>query len=182
MTHGLLVFLSDLPAERGRLPKERGPDGLFFGCVPGITPTAGCLNREGLSLLYIGSAGSGLQQNGALRNRLGDQPLAGNERRSAARQTLAALLPEVVGPAVARQERNLITYHTSPQGAERLRHWMDRTMAVCWIAAPQPADFEAGLIERYTQPLNLNCSAHPFAAVLIGLRAIRWQAATKLAA
>ena len=165
-----LVRIADLRQSKSALPKARGVYGLFFGLTPGRAPTEGCLLRENRSLLYIGTAGADLSKNGNLRTRLGDHHLGGNERRSTVCQTLAALLPDIAGLAVARNERGKIKFHTAKEGAARLRHWMDENIAACWIADPRPADIEMMLVRRYAPPLNIEFGVHPFVPELQALR------------
>ena len=168
-----LVSMADLRQDKGKLPKERGVYGLFFATTPGFAETLGCLTREGRWLMYIGTAGANMGSRGTLRNRLGDYHLGGNERRSTVCQTLAALMPEVAGPAIAREERGKIKIHTSPQGAERLRQWMDENIVVCWATDPRPGDVAEGLVCQYSPPLNIDFSAHPFRDELRVLRSRR---------
>lgn len=168
-----LVRIGDLRKSRSQLPTVRGVYGLFFGLAPGLVPTLGCLFRNGLSLLYVGTAGADLCKNGTLRNRLGDHHLGGNERRSTVCQTLAALMPDITGAAIAKNERGKIKFHTSSEGAERLRHWMDQNIAACWIADLRPADLEMKLVRQYGPPLNIEFSEHRFVAELKALRTRR---------
>ncbi|MBO0749427.1 MAG: hypothetical protein J2O44_03215, partial [Porphyrobacter sp.] len=165
-----LVSLAIIRKDVAMLPADRGVYGLFFKQPPGEAPTANCLVREGLWLLYIGTAGADLSKSGDLRRRLGRQHLGGDERRSTVCQTLAALLPEVVGPATAKNERGRVKFHTSPSGASQLRRWMDEHIFACWTAFLRPADLEEKLILQYRPPLNLDFSDHPFASKLALLR------------
>jgi hypothetical protein len=153
------------------LPALRGIYGLFFATPPGPTTlTNGCFVRDGLVLLYIGTAGADLRKNGTLRIRLGDHHLGGNERRSTVCQTLAALLPEIAGPAIAKNERGNTKLHTSKDGAMRLRQWMDENIAACWIDFPRPAELEEKLVRQYAPPLNIDFCTHPFVSTLKALR------------
>lgn len=168
-----LIRLSVVRNAKSMLPNSRGVYGLFFRIPPGPAPVDGCYARDGLSLLYIGTAGADLSKSGTLRNRLGDHHLGGNERRSTVCQTLAALMPEVAGPAVAKNERGRTKMHTAKDGAERLRQWMDENISACWIASPRPADIEEQLVQRYSPPLNIEFCKHPFVGELSALRAKR---------
>jgi hypothetical protein len=165
-----LFWLSEIRSDKSMLLDSRGIYGLFFSISPGITPTNGCYVRDNLSLLYIGTAGADLSKKGTLRTRLGNNHLGGNERQSTVCKTLAALLPDVVGPAVAKNERGRIKFHTSTDGAVQLRQWMDQNIAACWIDFPRPADLEERLVRQYAPPLNIYFSAHPFASKLKALR------------
>ncbi len=174
--------LADIRKSKSILPSERGIYGLFFRASPGRTPTDGCYTREGLLLLYIGTAGADLRKNGSLRKRLGNSHLGGNERRSTVCQTIAALLPDTAGPAVAKEERakngrDVIKFHTSKNGAMRLRQWMDQYIFVCWGEFSRPADFEEQLVQKYSPPLNIDFSTHPFRHELQVLREMRRQLA-----
>ena len=168
-----LHSLSDIRRNKAMLPGDRGLYSLFFRVAPGIAPTNGCFVRDGASLLYIGTAGADLAKEGNLRNRLGNQHLGGNERRSTVCLTLASLLPEIAGASVARVERGRVKFHTSPHGAARLRAWMDANIVACWVSHPQPAEGEAELVRRYSTPLNIEFSAHPFVGTLKALRDAR---------
>lgn len=168
-----LTRLSDVRKAKSILPSSRGVYALFFRTPPGPVPIGGCYTRDGHFLLYIGTAGADLNKNGTLRNRLGHHHLGGNERRSTVCQTLAALMPEVAGPALAKNERGRIKMHTSKEGSERLRQWMDENIAACWVAFPRPADLEEQLVQRYSPPLNIEFCKHPFIPQLSNLRAKR---------
>lgn len=165
-----LHSLAEVRRNKAMLPLERGLYGFFFRAAPGIAPIRGCFGRDGMPLLYIGTAGADLTKNGTLRSRLGRYHLDGNERRSTVCQTLASLLPDIVGPSIARSERGRVKFHTSVDGAARLRAWMDANIVACWVAHPRPSDLEAELVKRYNTPLNIDFSAHPFARMLKALR------------
>jgi hypothetical protein len=165
-----LSRLADIRSKRVSLPATRGVYGLFFLAAPGLTPLEGCYNRDGMALLYIGTAGADLRKHGTLKSRLGVNHLGGNERRSTVCQTLAALLPEIVGAPIARTERGGLKLHTSESGAKRLRTWMDDNISACWIEVPRPADLEKMLVRKYAPPLNIDFNAHPFGPTLIALR------------
>jgi hypothetical protein len=165
-----LCRLADIRKAKSMLPALRGIYGLFFATPPGLTPTTGCFVRDGFVLLYIGTAGADLRKNGTLRTRLGDHHLGGNERRSTVCQTLAALLPEIAGPAIAKNERGNRKLHTSKDGAMRLRQWMDDNIAACWIDFPRPAELEEKLVRQYAPPLNIDFCTHSFVSTLKALR------------
>jgi hypothetical protein len=128
--------------------------------------------------LYVGTAGADLTKAGNLRNRLGDHHLGGNERRSTVCQTLAALMPEVAGPCIRRLERGNVKFHTSSEGASKIKAWMDDHVSVCWTVDPVPGKAEKELIARHPMPLNLEHNGHhPFARDLARLREARRSAA-----
>lgn len=163
--------IRDVRRDKSVLPRERGVYGLFFDVPPGIAPTDGCLIRDNLVLLYVGTAGADLTKSGNLRTRLGNHHLGGNERRSTVCQTLAALMPELAGPCVRKIERGNVKFHTSGEGASNVRTWMDEHVSVCWSVDPEPGRTERDLIARYFLPLNLeHNSHHPFAPELRRLR------------
>lgn len=56
------------PQEKSILPSVRGAYGLFFASPPGSTPTEACSVRDGLALLYIGTASAGLGRNNHAEN------------------------------------------------------------------------------------------------------------------
>ncbi|WP_425473610.1 GIY-YIG nuclease family protein [Sphingomonas xanthus] len=169
-----LYRIRELRRNKSVLPRERGVYGLFFDLAPGIAPAKGCLTRDGLTLLYVGTAGADLTKGGNLRNRLGDHHLGGNERRSTVCQTLAALMPELAGPCVQKLERGNLKFHTSRDGAARIRNWMDEHVSVCWALDPQPGKTEKELIAQLLLPLNLDHNSHhPFALELGRLRETR---------
>jgi hypothetical protein len=165
-----LVPLAEIRRIRALLPNARGIYGLFFKVAPGPAPIGNCYVREGLHLLYVGTAGADLSKDGTLRKRLGSQHLGGNERRSTVCLTLAACLPDIAGPAIAKNERGRIKFHTSEHGITGLRSWMDHNMSVCWIEHQSPAELEEALVQQYRPPLNIDFSTHPFAVRLQALR------------
>ena len=185
MGRDMLDFLEENPLyptrtlrrDKAMLPAERGVYGFFFNAPPGIAPIEGSLRRDGLALLYIGNAGADLSRNGMLRRRLGENHLSGNERQSTVCMTLAALLPDIAGPSVARYGKGRWTFHTSSEGKVRMREWMDQHVSICWIVHNRPADVESELIRHYRTPLNIRFASHPFAAELDALRAARKAAA-----
>ncbi|MFT6473798.1 GIY-YIG nuclease family protein [Qipengyuania profunda] len=177
-----LYQLSDVRRNKAMLPTDRGVYGFYFGMAPGIAPIDGAFCRGKLSLLYIGTAGADRARRGTLRNRLGQNHLGGNERRSTICLTLASLLPDVAGPSVLRIEKGKAKFHTSPQGAARLRNWMDENIYACWITDPRPAEAEQDLVKSYRTPLNIDFSTHPFAPTLSELRNNRRAAARALTA
>ena len=168
-----LIGLADLRRNKRQLPEERGLYGFFFSTPPGIATTQGCYERDGRWLMYIGSAGATLHFDGNLRKRLGKNHLGGNERGSTICETLAALMPEMVGPAIIKFEKGKPKNHTSLLGKVKLKHWMDENIAVCWTTNPRPGDVEEGLVRQFAPSLNLDFSAHPFSARLSGLRKAR---------
>lgn len=165
-----LVRVRVIRANKAILPQKRGIYGLFFHVAPPEVPIDNCFVREGASLLYIGTAGANLKLNGTLRKRIGNNHLGGNERRSTICQTLATLLPEIAGPPIPKDEKGKIKLHTSPDGAKRLREWMDQNISVCWTQHPDPSCLGSDLIRSYGPPLNIDYSEHPFSVVLSGLR------------
>lgn len=169
-----LYRIADVRRNKSLLPIERGIYGLFFDSPPGIAPTSGCYARDGLTLLYVGTAGADPAKSGNLRTRLGSHHLGGNERRSTVCQTLAAMMPEVAGPCVRKLERGNLKFHTSIEGASCIRSWMDDHVSVCWTVHPEPGKAERQLIAQYALPLNLEHNGHhPFARELGELRASR---------
>lgn len=165
-----LHSLAEVRRNKAMLPFERGLYGFFFRAAPGIAPIDGCFGRDGMSLLYIGTAGADLTKNGTLRKRLGEHHLGGNERRSTVCQTLASLLPDIAGQSIARSEGGRVKFKTSADGARRLRAWMDANIVTCWASHPRPGDVEADLVSRYNTPLNIDFSTHAFVGVLEALR------------
>lgn len=169
-----LFRLAEVRENKALLPKERGVYGLFFDTLPGGAPASGCHVRDGLHLLYAGTAGADLSKTGNLRTRLGDHHLGGNERRSTVCQTLAALMPEVAGQCVQKLERGNVKYHTSAEGVRKVQAWMDEHISTCWAVSPDPGALEREIIAQYELPLNLEYnSRHHFARELGDLRAKR---------
>lgn len=165
-----LHSLAEVRRNKAMLPVERGLYGFFFRAAPGIASIDGCFGRDGIPLLYLGTAGADLTRNGTLRGRLGKNHLGGNERRSTICLTLASLLPDIAGPSIAYPEGKQVKFKTSADGAKRLRAWMDANIVACWVSHPRPADIEAELVNRYNTSLNIHFSAHPFVGILKALR------------
>lgn len=167
-----LHLVREVRAMKYMLPAERGLYAMFFDSPPGIAPTDGAFVRNGLHLLYIGTAGGDLSKNGNLRSRVGNNHLAGNERQSTFAQTLASLLPELAGPVFERLEgaKRMRKWHTSKDGQSELRQWMDDHVSICWTTCSNPLELERILLATYSPPLNLEDCTHPFGDKLSRLR------------
>lgn len=168
-----LCSMSDLRSDRRLLPREKGVYAMFFRACPGDAPIGGCYQRDGLALLYIGTAGGLNSSKATLYGRIGRNHLSGDERKSTLAQTLAALMPEVAGPALRKLEPKGVKFHTSKDGQARLRDWMDLNIALCWMPCPDPTGQEQELLSRYSPPLNLDDCENPFRSTLKTLRATR---------
>ena len=177
--HTPLYRVRELRTDSSLIPKRRGVYAWFFAQPPGIVPIDGCYVREGLLLLYLGVAGAWDTSKATLRSRIRNNHLQGNERLSTLCETLAALMPEVAGPAIKRREGGdkVVKYHTCNEGRKRLQDWMDDHASICWVVDDQPVTLESDLISQVNTPLNLDSCASSFVGTLKGLRRERRQQA-----
>lgn len=157
-----LVRLANLRKQKTMLPLDRGLYAMFFDVAPGITPLDDTLTRDGLHLLYIGTAGGDLSKQGTLRKRIGNH-LSCRVGSSTFAKSLAALMPELLddGP---------IAHAVGNSRNDNLRSWIDRHVSICWTPHLNPLALEAMLLARHVPPLNLDKSSHGFKAQLKLLR------------
>ena len=164
-------FLHQIPRpySRGEVlarpsPVPAGP-GLyawFFVQPPPGVPTDGCVERDGLQLLYVGISPSRPNSRQSLRHRLRTH-YAGNAESSTLRLTLGCLL----GLSLQRDGRSL----TFGDGEATLSTWMERNARVSWVVHPRPWEVEHLLVAKFAPPLNIQGSDHPYVAHLKRIRA-----------
>lgn len=156
------------------VPAQPGVYAWFFREVPPTVPTDGCVNHNGLWLLYIGISpkrptrfGRQSQQNLRARIRF---HYHGNAEGSTLRLTLGCLLADQLGIELRRVgSGNQMTF--TKTGEEKLSCWMADNAFVAWEVCNDPWKKEKELIKNQSFPLNLEGnSAHPFHHILSKIR------------
>jgi hypothetical protein len=151
------------------VPTGPGIYGWFFKETPGITPTDGCLNKDDLTLLYVGIAPKNNCSTQNLRKRI-KYHYQGNAAGSTLRRTLGILLTDKSDFPLRRVgggQRMTFTH----RGEQWLDRWMEKNAYVCWLEYPSPWEIEASIFKVVSLPLNIQDNAHhPFSAEVSKLR------------
>lgn len=142
------------------VPKTAGLYAWWFrGLPPGID-TTGCLQRNGLTLLYVGISPKEPPTNGqgasksTLRQRLRTH-YSGNASGSTLRLTLGCLLAAQLGITLQRVGSGGRFTFTNP-GEQILDGWMAANAFVAWQATERPWEAERELLASgLILPLNL---------------------------
>ncbi|MEU3472656.1 GIY-YIG nuclease family protein [Rhodococcus sp. NPDC006774] len=137
------------------VPAVPGVYGWWFDELPSNEiDTAGCYQRDGLTLLYAGISPSKPPTTGkapsrqSIRTRI-RYHYRGNAYGSTLRLTLGCLL----GIPLRRVgSGHRLHFH---EGESRLNEWMGAHAFVSWVTHPEPWTLEDELIESYDLPLNL---------------------------
>jgi hypothetical protein len=157
---------AEVLADPGVVPATPGIYGWYFRDAPAVVPLNGCVQRHGLSLLYVGIAPRDAASPRALRDRIVDNHLCGRCGHSTLRLTLAVLLA-----LEARQTKGGKVVLTSTSQGQLSKRINDHAFVV-WTTAEEPGTLEKPLISRLRPPLNLKHNgAHPFYPCLKALRA-----------
>ena len=152
-----MVLSGDCP-----VPKERGLCAWYFKEIPGITPTDGCVVKDDLTLLYLGSTGN-------LRERV-TYHFRGNAEGSTLRRTLGVLLAEESGFPLRRVGIGKSMTFTK-LGENWLNNWMQQNALVCWMIHLEPEKAKLDMIKNKSLPLNIeNNGHHPFSKILSEMR------------
>jgi len=127
------------------VPAKPGIYSWCFKELPGCVDAAGCIKRDGLTLLYVGISPKAPPKNGAapsrqsLRSRIRHH-YRGNAAVSTLRLTLGCLLSEKLGIELRRvgSGRRM----TLSAGEQILSEWMRQNAFVCWVEGrpATPAD------------------------------------------
>src|SRR5882724_9657929 len=123
------------------VPREPGVYAWFFRQLPPGVPTDGCLELNGLRLLYVGISPKAPPKNGRppSRQTLVDRlrfHMKGHAEGSTFRLSLGCLLSETLSIKLRRigSARRL----TFADGEERLSNWMSENVFVTWHVHPEP--------------------------------------------
>jgi len=152
--------------------RAHGVYALFFKEIPPGVPVDGCLTREGLTLLYIGSSPD---KKGAANTIQTIQQRVryhfnGNADGSTLRRSLGILLEKKSGfPLRKIGSGKKMTLTT--MGEQWLDQWMQENVFVTWVEHEMPWDLENELYQTLPLPLNIQGNKHhPFAAELARIR------------
>lgn len=151
------------------VPTERGLYVWYFRDIPGVTPTDGCIVKEGLALLYAGISPKNDESRENLRNRV-TYHYRGNAEGSTLRLTLGVLLADESGFPLSRVgTRKRMTF--THLGEQWLDQWMEENAYVSWLEHPSPWTVENQIIDSLSLPLNIQGNTrHPFVDTLSSLR------------
>lgn len=165
---------SELLSRPSPIPKLPGLYAWYFQNIPPRVPISDCVIHNGLALLYLGIAPSGLGSKRTLPDRLRDH-LAGNAYGSTLRLSLGCLLEEELGIRLQQVGKNRLTFG---EGEATLSAWIDNNAFIAWFKHPKPWEVEAEVVKNLSLPLNLEHNeGHPFYPVLSGIRrAVRTRA------
>lgn len=159
------------------VPSEAGAHGWWFRDIPGDIDIAGCEQRDGWTLLYVGVSPGPPRADGKpqipqdLRKRIRYHFGAGNAGAdgSTLRKSLGVLLGDELGFALRRIGSG--KRQTFAGGEAILTRWMAENTAVSWMLHPEPWYLEPKLINALKLPLNLqNNERNAFAPKLKKLR------------
>ena len=164
-----LYSRSEVLSEPRLVPAERGLYAWYFKEIPGITPTDGCVVKDGLTLLYVGISPQNDKSTQNLRKRVTGH-FKGNAEGSTLRQTLGVLLAEESGFSLRRVGRGKSMTFTC-LGENWLDDWMQQNAFVCWMTHLEPWEDEPDIIKSVSLPLNIhNNEHHPFSKILSKMR------------
>ena len=171
---GRLYSRAEVLSKPCPVPSDPGVYAWFFQNPPSIIPIDDCLERDGLTLLYVGISPKPVTKSGKaspqrLRHRV-RYHFQGNAEGSTLRLSLGCLLKsdlEIQLRRVGSGRRMTFT----PYGEEALSEWMDKNAFVTWITHEEPWVLEHTLIESLSLPLNIqDNSHHPFQKTLKAVR------------
>jgi hypothetical protein len=157
------------------VPNLPGVYAWYFRETPSTVPTAGCIQSDGKTLLYIGISPSAPPTNGnpqssqSLKHRV-RYHYCGNAEGSTLRLTLGCLLATQLGIELrlVGSGRRMTFGHS---GEIKLSEWMASNAFVSFHVCEKPWELEAELVANACLPLNLTQNQnHAFRSVLSGLR------------
>jgi hypothetical protein len=143
-------------------PVPRGPGvyAWYFASIPPGIDATGCLQADGLTLLYVGISPKQPPTNGrppsrsTLRRRLRTH-YAGNAEGSTLRKSLGCLLSDELGINLRRVGSGTRYTFTNP-GEQALDRWMADNAFVAWLGTPTPWVTELAILRSGAAfPLNV---------------------------
>jgi GIY-YIG catalytic domain len=167
-----LCSRAEIVADPCPVPGSPGVYAWFFREIPPQVPTAGCVQRQGLTLLYVGISPKkptpGKEpSHETIKSRLCDHMGRTNAEGSTVRMTLGCLLSDTLGIRLQR----LGNRFTFGAGEAVLSEWIGRNAFVSWTLDPEPWLLEDRLIASLDLPLNLQGNGrHPFYPILKKIR------------
>lgn len=154
----------DVAVGRGTpVPKEGGVYAWWFDELPGEVEASGCIQRDGLTLLYVGISPKAPPKTGTLvssqtlRSRITTH-YAGNAEGSTLRLSLGCLLAPTLGFELRRFGSG--TRMHFGEGERELSRWMHEHARVSWIADDAPWELESRLFGKLVLPLNISGNAN----------------------
>jgi len=168
LVSGRFHYWADLQGSKVAPPRAAGIYAWFFRSIPGKIPTAGCFQRDGSTLLYLGISPGSTESKATLRSRI-RYHFRGNAEGSTLRRTLGCLLEEnldTVLRCVGSGKRMTFGPHE-----DALTRWMEQHAAVTWVEVERPWLVESQLIRELVLPLNIDTNdGHPYYPALRQLR------------
>jgi hypothetical protein len=151
------------------VPQDRGLYAWFFKEVPPNVPIEECVNKDGMTLLYVGISPKNETSTQNLRKRITNH-YRGNAEGSTLRLTLGTLLmtqSDFPLRRVGSGKRMTFTH----LGEQWLDDWMEENALVCWIKHPAPWEVESEIFKNVSLPLNIQDNDHHlFAKKLSAMR------------
>lgn len=146
--------------EPGPVPAQAGAHGWWFREIPGGIDVAGCQQRDGWTLLYVGVSQGPPRADGKpqhpqdLRKRIRYHFGARNASAdgSTLRKSLGVLLGDQLGFALRRVGSG--KRQTFAGGEAVLTQWMAENTTVSWVLHPEPWFLETKLVNALDLPLN----------------------------
>ena len=163
----ILAGLSDLysreqvVAKPWLVPEKYGLNLWCFKEAPGNAPMNGCAPKDGMPLLFVGSAPGLASSKRTLRERILEDHCNGKATNSTLRKSLGVLL-------FGENRKLLRRIGTSDkmtfkqEGEECLSKWMDENAFVCWYEHKTPWKIKKDVITIFSPPLNIRPGTHDF--------------------
>lgn len=164
----------EIAADPGLVPARPGVYGWWFDKALVNVPMDGALEREGMSLLYVGIARAAPGRKGKASKRTLRDRLKNHTRGPISTSTLRTTLCALAGPSlglVVLHEPMRKPFLSATHEAE-LTSWISSHAGVAWMETEEPWLLEKQLISGGPRlPLNIKGSADPFRSTLSSLRA-----------
>ena len=160
---------SDVLSKPNPIPTTNGIYAWFFKTIPPQVPSDGCINYNGMSLLYAGISPKNEKSTQNLRKRITTH-FRGNAEGSTLRLTLGVLLSEKSGFELRRVgsgKRKTLTH----LGEQWLDKWLDDNAFVMWVEHEKPWTVEKEILRCCSLPLNIQDNDHhEFSKTLSSIR------------
>ena len=128
----ILYSRSEILSKPYPVPKERGLYAWFFKEIPPGVPTAECVTKDGLTLLYVGISPKNLESSSNLLHRIKTH-YTGNAEGSTLRRTLGVLLEEQCGFPLRRVGSGKRLTFTHLCGGATRRILLGIRISICFI-------------------------------------------------
>ena len=170
-----LLSREEVLSKPSPVPPVPGIYGWYFRDISPRVPTEGCVDFDGMKLLYVGISPNGPPKHRGksstqnLRHRIRTH-YRGDASRSTLRLSLGCLLAEVLGIKLRRHGASE-RLHFGKDGEGELSTWMAQNAFVVWHEHEAPWEVEASVIGKLVLRLNLDHNHdHPFHATLSEIR------------